>query len=102
VSPGELLELIKRHAVMHASCVGLTAAGADTPARNHHAEEERLWAQIDAEVRRLHAEALHYDEETLFKAFAGLLTSGLTADQGRDAINQMQNQGILFRERPRA
>lgn len=40
-----------------------------------------------------------FDEQTLFKVFRALIESGLTEKQALSAINQMQNVGILFRER---
>lgn len=40
-----------------------------------------------------------YDENTLFKVDLALQASGLNREQARDAINEMQNEGILFRER---
>lgn len=41
----------------------------------------------------------HFDEDTLFKVINALVRSGLTEQQATDAINEMQNAGILFRER---
>lgn len=38
-------------------------------------------------------------ENTLFKVRNALLRVGLTEQQITDAINEMQNEGILFRER---
>lgn len=43
-------------------------------------------------------EELHYDENTLRKVYEGLLAAGVYGQQAVDAVNQMQNQGILFRE----
>jgi hypothetical protein len=40
-----------------------------------------------------------FDEDTLPKVYAGLRAAGITGQQAVDAVNQMQNQGILFRER---
>lgn len=37
-------------------------------------------------------------EGTIFKVYAALMKSGLTHKQATDAINEMQNEGILFRE----
>ena len=42
---------------------------------------------------------VYYDEETLFKVNRALRASGLTQVQTQDAIIEMQNAGILFRER---
>lgn len=41
----------------------------------------------------------HYTENTLFKVYDVLRAAGLGESQAREAINEMQNQGILFRER---
>lgn len=40
-----------------------------------------------------------FDEVTMFKVNRALRDSGLTLEQAQDAINEMQNAGILFRER---
>lgn len=45
-----LLDLVRQYGDMHAACVGLTAAGADEPARQHHAEAEALFDRIAALV----------------------------------------------------
>lgn len=42
----------------------------------------------------------HFTEATLFKVYKALRATGLTEQQAEDAINEMQNAGILFRERP--
>lgn len=39
-----------------------------------------------------------HSEDTLFKVYAGLAAAGISGQQAIDAVNQMQNQGILFRE----
>ena len=39
-----------------------------------------------------------YDEQTLFKVYAGLAAAGIRGQLAIDAVNQMGNQGILFRE----
>lgn len=41
-----------------------------------------------------------YNEDTLFKVQRALHNAGLSNNQKRDAIIEMQNAGILFRERP--
>lgn len=41
----------------------------------------------------------HYDDETLFKVYEGLAAAGVVNQQAVEAVNQMQNAGILFRER---
>lgn len=40
-----------------------------------------------------------FNENTLFKVYDVLRAAGLTEEQSREAINEMQNKGILFRER---
>lgn len=42
---------------------------------------------------------IYYDEQTLKKVFDALEVAGVTGQQATDAVNQMQNLGILFRER---
>lgn len=41
----------------------------------------------------------YFDEQTLTKVYAGLEAAGITGQDAIDAVNQMQNEGILFRER---
>ena len=43
-------------------------------------------------------EELHHDENTLRKVYEGLLKAGIFGQQAVDAVSEMQNQGILFRE----
>jgi len=40
-----------------------------------------------------------FHEDTTAKVFEALKTSGLNNDQANDGIREMQNAGILFRER---
>lgn len=40
-----------------------------------------------------------YDDETMAMVYMALMESGLTHEQAVNAINSMQNAGILFRER---
>lgn len=40
-----------------------------------------------------------YDEKTLEKVYDGLERAGVTGQQALDAVSQIQNLGILFRER---
>lgn len=40
-----------------------------------------------------------HDEDTLTKVYEGLYRAGLSGVEAADAVNQMQNAGILFRER---
>lgn len=42
----------------------------------------------------------HFTENTLFKVYDVLrITGELTEEKSREVINELQNQGILFRER---
>ncbi len=43
-------------------------------------------------------EELHYDEDTLRKVYEGLLAAGIFGQQAVNAVSEMQNKGILFRE----
>lgn len=43
--------------------------------------------------------ALSYSEDTLFKVYEALRGQGLSETTIEDAVNAMQNEGILFRER---
>lgn len=45
------------------------------------------------------AENLTHTEDTLAKVFLAMSISGLTTEQITAAINEMQNAGLLFRER---
>lgn len=47
-------------------------------------------------------ESLHYDENTLTKIYRGLEAAGVTGQQAIDAVFQMQNEGVLFREQLRS
>jgi len=40
-----------------------------------------------------------HDEKTLRKVHMGLAAAGVTGQAATDAVFEMQNQGILFRER---
>lgn len=42
---------------------------------------------------------VYYDENTLRKVYDALEVAGVTGQQATDAVSQMQNLGILFRER---
>jgi len=44
-------------------------------------------------------ERLTHNEFTLFKVYSALAKVGISSQTARDAINEMQNAGILFRER---
>lgn len=44
-------------------------------------------------------ESLHYDENTLLKVYAALARAGLSPARALAAVNEMQNEGLLFRER---
>lgn len=55
-------------------------------------------AETEKEPR---SEPLHYDEFTLMKVRRALLKYGISDNICTDLITNMQNEGILFRERPR-
>lgn len=40
----------------------------------------------------------YHDEDTLKKVYEGLLAAGIFGQQAVDAVNQIQNRRILFRE----
>lgn len=40
-----------------------------------------------------------YDKKTVRKVYMGLAAAGVTGQTATDAVFEMQNQGILFRER---
>lgn len=40
-----------------------------------------------------------HDEKTLRKVYMGLAAAGVFGQTATDAVFQMQNQGVLFRER---
>lgn len=42
---------------------------------------------------------VYYDENTLRKVYDALKVAGIEGQQAQDAVFQMQNLGILFRER---
>lgn len=50
-------------------------------------------------AKKIQAELDHFDDMTLYKVFLALRRSGLEDYQADAAINEMQNDGILFRER---
>jgi hypothetical protein len=43
-------------------------------------------------------ESVYYDETTLVKVYGALQKTGLNMVQAADAVHEMQNAGILFRE----
>jgi hypothetical protein len=46
-----------------------------------------------------HEEELYYDEDTLFKVLYALVRAGLSMDQANAAIDRINEDGVLFRER---
>lgn len=56
-----------------------------------------LCAQCSLEAARAPKEV--HTEDTLFKVREALVASGLTERKAYNAITEMQNAGILFRER---
>jgi hypothetical protein len=85
------------------------------------ASHKRLWAERDearaelAEARRQRnaavdkvrelqaaaADGEHFDEDTLRKVYDALGSAGLSGEVARRVVTEMQNLGILFRERAR-
>lgn len=41
----------------------------------------------------------YFTEQTMFKVYKSLRKIGLDEDKAIDAMNEMQNEGILFREK---
>ena len=41
----------------------------------------------------------YFTEETMFKVYDSLRAAGLTEEKTRETITDMQNKGILFREK---
>lgn len=54
-----------------------------------------------AEHKRLLSEHTVHDADTLWKVYDALSKVGVIDQQATDAITQIQNAGILFRERPK-
>ena len=50
------------------------------------------------QTQAANSDILHHDDETLNKVLAAMIRSGLSMVQARDAIREMQNDQILFRE----
>lgn len=46
-------------------------------------------------------ESLYYDENTMFKVYDALKEAGLDEKKALETISDMQNKGIVFRERGR-
>lgn len=74
--------------------------------------DTNLWAlrrtimELEFQVKRVEdSDKLHdnfetfYNDQTMFKVAEGLRAAHLDEEQITDAINQMQNRGIFFRER---
>lgn len=53
----DFLALVQEYAVIHSSCVGLTAAGAQEAAANHHAREVELFDLVEARLNTDRAES---------------------------------------------
>lgn len=56
-------------------------------------------ARAEAEASSWHEDITAYNEGTLFKVRDALYRAGLTKVECTEAIQQMQNAGILFREK---
>ena len=41
---------------------------------------------------------LHFDEETMLKAYRGVMGTGLSLAEATDVISAIRNEGIVFRE----
>jgi len=78
-------------AISHAAVtLGFDCPNANINFSTHSYEDD----QIDEPV-----EKLYHDENTLDKVRNALISSGMTGRVADNAINEMQNAGILFRER---
>lgn len=64
-----------------------------------HEEFSRMYTQADIVVPEHNALDSRYDEMTLHRVYAALISCDLLEDQAIAAVNAMQNAGILFRER---
>lgn len=53
----------------------------------------------DVEDVSSEAERLHHDENTLRKVYDAIMKNGLSRKTAEDVVNNLQNAGILFRER---
>ncbi len=58
-------------------------------------------ARFEADYTSTPPEVLHYDDETMFKVLGVLDKVRSDTYKGQDIIGQLQNAGILFRERSR-
>lgn len=79
--------------------------------RRYDPSTYNVWARVSNAVERALAAALrekgspevsettHDDEQTLAKVYGGLADAGIVGQQAIDAVFQMQNHGVLFRER---
>lgn len=56
-------------------------------------------ADLLAKIEAMRIVREHHDDRTLVKTYNALIQSGLTDVQANNAIDEMQNYGILFRER---
>jgi hypothetical protein len=65
--------------------------------RRELAELERRRDKRDATTTAPQGD--YFDENTLAKVYRGLSQANISDVQATDAVNQMQNEGILFRER---
>ena len=94
---------VESSAFAHVPTADLLAA-LDATANTDVAEWKARAEEAEHEVSELRGElagAVMYDSATLTKVSEGLRAAGLKWDTITDAINQMQNRGILFRERPK-
>jgi len=73
----------------------------DSRARVELSNQDSEIRQLRTEVERLQAAVLYHDQDTMWKVHEALRRAGLTGTQAINVVNDMQNQGILFREAPR-
>lgn len=96
--------------------VSLTVCAQDFPQRREaFGHLSRLAAEIEDQFEACNVSAYgfeddgldrapgdeYFDEYTLLKVVHALREAGIPDQQAEDAINQMQNAGVLFRERAR-
>jgi hypothetical protein len=58
----------------------------------------RSYTNAAKQAMRVRVELARFDEDTYYKVYFSLLRSGLDETQALNALTQMQDDGILFRE----
>lgn len=61
----------------------------------HHPVEPQVWVRAEPYSE---PSSEYHDDQTMKKVYDALIRTGLTHAACLDAINTMQNEGILFRE----